>query len=165
MIPTEHEMTVAVDAAARHAWETHARQFERTEAYEALGPLEQNALREQALGPIVAALEAIPDRAPAAAAAVGAEVVRRLTTVFAVEVVQARLVHDRACRAISSLEDADCECDLHGTARAVLSGLVVGVLGDLRVCRVCGCTQDRACSPPCYWVDADLCSSCRSAGE
>ncbi len=27
-------------------------------------------------------------------------------------------------------------------------------------CRVCGCTQDRACPDGCCWIDADLCSSC-----
>lgn len=31
----------------------------------------------------------------------------------------------------------------------------------VRRCRDCGCTDDRACSPPCWWVEADLCSSCR----
>jgi len=27
-------------------------------------------------------------------------------------------------------------------------------------CRVCGCTQERACPGGCYWVEPDLCSSC-----
>lgn len=27
-------------------------------------------------------------------------------------------------------------------------------------CRVCGCTQERACPGGCYWVESDLCSSC-----
>lgn len=27
-------------------------------------------------------------------------------------------------------------------------------------CRVCGCTDDRACPGGCYWVEADLCSVC-----
>lgn len=29
-------------------------------------------------------------------------------------------------------------------------------------CRVCGCTDDRACSPPCSWADPQhtLCSAC-----
>jgi hypothetical protein len=30
-------------------------------------------------------------------------------------------------------------------------------------CRVCGCTDNDACEEGCYWVEADLCSSC--AGE
>lgn len=31
-----------------------------------------------------------------------------------------------------------------------------------RACRVCGCTDNRACPPHgCYWVEADLCSACR----
>jgi hypothetical protein len=32
----------------------------------------------------------------------------------------------------------------------------------VRACRVCGCTETRACAPdPCFWVAADLCSACR----
>lgn len=27
-------------------------------------------------------------------------------------------------------------------------------------CRVCGCTQTRACSNGCAWVEVDLCSTC-----
>lgn len=30
-----------------------------------------------------------------------------------------------------------------------------------RKCRVCGCTEERACEPNgCYWVGDDLCSEC-----
>lgn len=36
--------------------------------------------------------------------------------------------------------------------------------GPPRACRVCGCTDDRACvdaaTGPCHWVAADLCSAC-----
>lgn len=28
------------------------------------------------------------------------------------------------------------------------------------VCRVCGCTDERACEGGCRWVDIDLCSRC-----
>lgn len=31
----------------------------------------------------------------------------------------------------------------------------------VRSCRHCGCTDDRACSGGCYWVEWDLCSKCR----
>ena len=31
---------------------------------------------------------------------------------------------------------------------------------DVRKCRVCGCTDDRACEGGCYWVEEDLCSQC-----
>jgi len=27
-------------------------------------------------------------------------------------------------------------------------------------CRICGCTEDRACEGGCYWADGDLCSVC-----
>lgn len=30
----------------------------------------------------------------------------------------------------------------------------------LRACVVCGCTDDRACSPPCRWIAEDRCSAC-----
>lgn len=33
----------------------------------------------------------------------------------------------------------------------------------MRACRVCGCTDDRACITalgPCHWIGADLCSAC-----
>jgi hypothetical protein len=34
-----------------------------------------------------------------------------------------------------------------------------------RTCRVCGCTDEAACWPACWWVDEDLCSSCaRTSG-
>jgi len=29
-----------------------------------------------------------------------------------------------------------------------------------RKCRVCGCTELRACNPPCSWIKEDLCSAC-----
>ncbi len=34
-----------------------------------------------------------------------------------------------------------------------------------RTCRECSCTDDRACSPPCWWVEQDLCSACRYGGS
>jgi hypothetical protein len=30
----------------------------------------------------------------------------------------------------------------------------------VRRCRSCGCTDDDACLPPCWWVEDDLCSAC-----
>lgn len=29
-----------------------------------------------------------------------------------------------------------------------------------RACRGCGCTDDNACWPPCFWVDQYWCSAC-----
>lgn len=29
-----------------------------------------------------------------------------------------------------------------------------------RVCRKCGCTENRACPEGCFWVAPDLCSAC-----
>lgn len=31
---------------------------------------------------------------------------------------------------------------------------------DDRACRVCGCTEDKACVGGCWWVEYDLCSAC-----
>lgn len=33
----------------------------------------------------------------------------------------------------------------------------------VRACRVCGCTDFQACEGGCWWVAADLCSSCSDA--
>lgn len=35
--------------------------------------------------------------------------------------------------------------------------------GEVRACRGCGCTDEAACDGGCWWVEADLCSSCRPA--
>jgi hypothetical protein len=46
--------------------------------------------------------------------------------------------------------------------RSFAFGAAAGVAGihDDRACRVCGCTQYRACPGSCSWVSVDLCSSC-----
>lgn len=33
---------------------------------------------------------------------------------------------------------------------------------DVRTCRDCGCSDDDACMPTCWWVEQDLCSACES---
>lgn len=33
----------------------------------------------------------------------------------------------------------------------------------ISTCRVCGCTDDHACEGGCWWVEADLCSTCAAA--
>jgi ParB family chromosome partitioning protein len=58
------------------------------------------------------------------------------------------------------------ETRAHPAAKLVhLDPLLVEMVDDLpdaelRVCRVCGCTDDRACEGGCSWVEADLCSAC-----
>lgn len=32
-------------------------------------------------------------------------------------------------------------------------------------CRVCGCTDERACAGGCSWVDGDICSGCFRVAE
>jgi hypothetical protein len=32
-------------------------------------------------------------------------------------------------------------------------------------CRVCGCTDEHACNPPCAWFDPTLCTTCALAAE
>lgn len=60
MKPTEHEGTVAVDAAARAVWA--ARYPAPEPGFDDLPPLMQNAVREEVLPLVWAALEALPDR-------------------------------------------------------------------------------------------------------
>lgn len=49
--------------------------------------------------------------------------------------------------------------------RALEPGFMQRVLDEaagLPVCRVCGCTDNAACSPPCSWAEPDRCTSCPS---
>ena len=32
-------------------------------------------------------------------------------------------------------------------------------------CRICGCTQDRACAGGCSWFDKNLCTNCTNSDE
>ncbi len=65
MTPTEHEMTVAVHAAGSRLWERITREGDDHTPFEDLPPLTRNALLEEVLKLVVAALEALPDRAAA----------------------------------------------------------------------------------------------------
>lgn len=60
MTPTEHEMTVAVHAAARTLYAT----LSDAPPFDDLPANERLSLRESVLTLVVAALEAVPDRAP-----------------------------------------------------------------------------------------------------
>ena len=69
MTPTEHEGTVAVDAAARKFWELQERAIhEQTNgavtgpSWEQLNHLKRNEVRQHVLPLVWAALEALPDR-------------------------------------------------------------------------------------------------------
>lgn len=64
--------------------------------------------------------------------------------------------------------DAIARGDHHtaGMAHTIMAGDPLTVPDDEPRCRVCGCTENRACFPPCSWVEPDLCSACASpAGE
>ena len=52
--------------------------------------------------------------------------------------------------------------ELNIVERSIFPG--AGFFDAPRTCRVCGCTDDKACLPPggpCHWVEPDLCSACR----
>ena len=42
-------------------------------------------------------------------------------------------------------------------ARAAIAQNVAGE------CRLCGCTEERACTGGCFWVEPDLCNRCQEA--
>jgi hypothetical protein len=70
MTPTEHEATVAVEAAARAAFRVQLAEtaeqtqisIERYSDWDDIGPVAQLGWRQQVLPLVWAALEAIPDR-------------------------------------------------------------------------------------------------------
>jgi len=47
-------------------------------------------------------------------------------------------------------------------AEAVTAGraLELALQTGAHCCRVCGCTETRACEGGCWWVEPDLCSAC-----
>lgn len=40
-------------------------------------------------------------------------------------------------------------------------GLMSKIVGSIRKCRVCGCSDFHACPGGCFWVEPDLCSACQ----
>lgn len=60
--------------------------------------------------------------------------------------------------------DLDKPCKKCGKGGAVNdTGLCLNCISKrihVRQCRVCGCTQHRACPGGCYWFEPDLCSRC-----
>lgn len=62
---------------------------------------------------------------------------------------------EQACRRFG-VDPAKLELELPDAKPAA------GEKGQAGTCRVCGCTEEKACSPPCWWVSGkeDLCSSC-----
>lgn len=58
-----------------------------------------------------------------------------------------------------TLSRADVE-QLLGAAFDMGAHAGVADVADDRRCRICGCTQYRACPGSCSWVGPDLCSTC-----
>lgn len=48
---------------------------------------------------------------------------------------------------------------------AIIAQRAADVAAGLPACRSCGCTQNAACQPPCWWAEPTLCSACRGRGE
>ena len=74
---------------------------------------------------------------------------------------------DVALRAGGELrEHRDHRDPMYGVAGAYVP--LCGASGnrlDVPMCRTCGCTDARACEDGCWWVEADLCSSCAPEGS
>jgi hypothetical protein len=52
------------------------------------------------------------------------------------------------------------------TALGRIAGIAAVALDpETRTCRVCGCTDERACPGGCSWVEEDLCSACATPGD
>lgn len=69
------------------------------------------------------------------------------------------------------LEVEQILADAYGHAEAQYQPAALAALARIRAaigpvkvtaCRVCGCTDDRACDGGCSWVEPDLCSACAS---
>lgn len=59
-------------------------------------------------------------------------------------------------------EEFEIEIPDDAAADAGTIGEIEDWLADnLPHCRACGCTENRACHPPCGWADAQTCTACR----
>lgn len=67
------------------------------------------------------------------------------------------------------LVGADAACIVVERRDGVLAAIpwrhIYAVRARERACRMCGCTDERACSDGCYWVEVDLCSACEERAE
>ncbi len=94
----------------------------------------------------------------------------------AAEVLRDRLKQDirETLQALYVLEDDQLE-PFHRGEIGIESGEDAGAAGELRKCRLCGCTEFTPCvdpngagpgeEGPCHWIEEDLCSSCKSPAE
>lgn len=90
-------------------------------------------------------------------------------------------MHERIQQAVGLINEAEddlpqsdpIKVELHDIARRVwvLGYELLGDMADtgermgpaeVARCRECGCTDEAACDGGCSWVEADLCSACRS---
>jgi len=83
---------------------------------------------------------------------------------------------ERACLEEDEIELGCAVALLHAGRVANQQGLFLQVLLQLayeiksetelltQQCRVCGCTNERACPGGCHWVEFDLCSQCAEKG-
>lgn len=62
---------------------------------------------------------------------------------------------------MEALELSDPEAELEMDEEAWLAQVrAADVAAGLPACRVCGCTENAGCDPPCWWIEPDLCSNC-----
>ena len=53
----------------------------------------------------------------------------------------------------------------HNVERAYMAELLFEaiLLAGPRRCKYCYCTDEQGCTPPCWWIAGDVCSSCKEA--
>lgn len=85
----------------------------------------------------------------------------------------AKTEDDRAVHFFNALNEADIKYRIYSDGsmdylneeekargEAILARIEAKANEGIQRCRVCGCTDDRACPGGCYWVETDLCSAC-----
>lgn len=71
-------------------------------------------------------------------------------------------VVEKICELLFQKENLKLElCDVKNIVIVNFEHWLAGnAIEGKRRCRICGCTDDRACPGGCYWVEEDLCSKC-----
>ena len=67
-----------------------------------------------------------------------------------------RAVRERRCPTCAAAPGTSCYA---GASRVAPHASRIAALS-VRTCRYCGCTDDHACEGGCWWIAAEVCSSC-----
>jgi hypothetical protein len=62
---------------------------------------------------------------------------------------------------LATVDNEDDALEIAQDFKDAFDEALADLRGEVRKCRVCGCTQVKGCPGGCYWIAWNLCSACR----